>query len=516
MVFVCNIPWDLVHGSRPVKGNPGYDILEGGWPELLHELLHAGAFQLKHTIRIPLAEHIINRCIIQRNGIDIKLFPVAPPNHPDRIPDHRQGAQTEKIHFQQSQLFQRSHGKLGGNTIIVFLQRNIIRHRLPGDQNTGRMSGCMSRQSFQLPGHINQGPGGGILPVEHFQLLIPFHCLVNGHSDFIGNHPGNPIHFAIGHVQSPSHIPDGSSGCHGAKGNDLGHMILPIFPNDIINDFLPSFIAEIHINIRHADTLRIQEALKQQAVLHRIDLRDIQGIGHQTPGGTASTRSDNNPVVPGIFDKVPYNEEIVHISHLNDGLELILQAIPDFFRHFRISFLQPFVAEVPEILLCGTASRNIILREVEPAEFKPDMTPVHDPHGIFQSFRILPKQKFHFLRGFQVELRSFKAEPVGILYGLSGLDAEQDIMGIGILPVDIVHVIGRDQRNAGFPADPNQPFIDLSLGRQSVVLQFQIKGSLSKNPVQAVGGSHCIIIAPLFQQLGNLSCKTCAEPNQAP
>ena len=44
---------------------------------------------------------------------------------------------------------------------------------------------------------------------------------------------------------------------HGAEGNDLCDIILSVFCNDIINDFLPALNTKINIEVRHGNTLRI-------------------------------------------------------------------------------------------------------------------------------------------------------------------------------------------------------------------------------------------------------------------
>ena len=73
---------------------------------------------------------------------------------------------------------------------------------------------------------------------------------------------GDLIHLGIGNVHHASHIANHAAGCHRAEGDDLCHMVIAVFPANVIHHFTPAGIAEIHINIGHTHTLGVQEALK--------------------------------------------------------------------------------------------------------------------------------------------------------------------------------------------------------------------------------------------------------------
>ena len=96
------------------------------------------------------------------------------------------------------------------------------------------------------------------LAAEVLQMLR----LLKGNADFIGDKFGDAIHVRIIHAHGPAHITHRGLGLHGTKGNDLGHIIAPIFFSDIINDLAPPLVAKININIRHAFAPRIHKTLK--------------------------------------------------------------------------------------------------------------------------------------------------------------------------------------------------------------------------------------------------------------
>ena len=71
-------------------------------------------------------------------------------------------------------------------------------------------------------------------------------------------------------------------------------MVSPIFLDDVIDHFLAPVHAEIHIDIRQGDAVRVEEALKQQGVMEWIQVGDAQRIGDKAAGGGASSWSNRN------------------------------------------------------------------------------------------------------------------------------------------------------------------------------------------------------------------------------
>ena len=52
-----------------------------------------------------------------------------------------------------------------------------------------------------------------------------------------------------------------------AERDDLRYLLAAVFLGDVLNHLAAPVRAEVDVDIRHADALRIQKALKQQAVL---------------------------------------------------------------------------------------------------------------------------------------------------------------------------------------------------------------------------------------------------------
>ena len=137
----------------------------------------------------------------------------------------------------------------------------------------------MPRQSFQTFRIVYEIADILLLLISLAKLRIHCQRFVNGDIKFLGDHFCNGIHLGIGHIKNTPHIPDHTAGSQGTEGYDLNHTVVSVFPPDVVNNLLTPFKAEIHINIRHGNSLRIQETLKQQIVFNRIKLGDSQCIG---------------------------------------------------------------------------------------------------------------------------------------------------------------------------------------------------------------------------------------------
>ena len=182
------------------------------------------------------------------------------------------------------------------------------------------MHSRMPRQTFQTFCRIDQPLDLRVILVHLAQIRAHFQSQIQCHAKIIRHCLCDGIHIIVWHIHDASNVPDDALCLEGSKGDDLGHTVLAIFFNDIINDLTSAVEAEVDINIRHGYTFRVQKSLKQKIVTNRIDIGDTGRIGHQTSGCTASSRSYWDMMCSGIIDKIPDDQKIIHISHLLDGL----------------------------------------------------------------------------------------------------------------------------------------------------------------------------------------------------
>ena len=132
------------------------------------------------------------------------------------------------------------------------------------------------------------------------------------------NHIREAVGLLDAHVADAGDILDGALGRHRTEGNHAGNVVLAVFPVHIFVGHRQAF--EIHVDIRHVDAVRIEEALEQQVILDRVEIRDFQAVGDDGAGGGAAPGPDHRTGGARSGDIVLDDEEVVREAHPADGL----------------------------------------------------------------------------------------------------------------------------------------------------------------------------------------------------
>jgi hypothetical protein len=74
--------------------------------------------------------------VVQRHHFDVQLLPASLFDQLHAIGDHRQGGQSQKVHFEQAHLFDRLH-VVGSHDFVVLgpVQRHQLRQRSRRDHH---------------------------------------------------------------------------------------------------------------------------------------------------------------------------------------------------------------------------------------------------------------------------------------------------------------------------------------------------------------------------------------------
>ena len=394
---------DGIHGTRAVEGDRRDDILKAARFHVRQEAGHARAFHLEHAFRIAPADHLIDFRIVQR---DILRSHVRSgfPHHIQRVPDHRQRPQAQEVHLQQAQPLDRSHGILGGDYLVVPLQRHEFHHGFPGNQHARRVGGRVPRHPLQGHCRVDQFPDLRLVVIHLPQHRGNLQRFAQSHTQVKGNRLGHGVRLLVTHSQHPTDVPHNALGRHRTEGDDLAHMVRSVFPGDIVDNLLPPFVAEVHVDIRHAHPFRVQEALKQQLVLQRIQHRDAQRVGDDGAGAAAASRAYHDSVGFRIVNEVPHDQEIVHIAHMLDRGKFILQPLPGLvpLLRVRIELLHAFRAQAAQHALRRLAFRHGIMWQAGHAELKLDVAALRDLLRPVHGIRDLAEDCPHLLFTFNV------------------------------------------------------------------------------------------------------------------
>ncbi len=306
----------------------------------------------------------------------------------------------------------------------------------------------MTRQPFQRHRQVKDFSGRWIFFITSLEFLAHCQGVFQRDVQHRRHQFGDPVHFAERYVQRPADIPYRGAGSHRPERDDLRHMVDPIAGGHILDDFAAPDIAKVDVDIRHGHAFRIQEPLKQQPVLQRINIGDFQQIRHDAPRSRSPARAHRNPRLSGILYKIPDDQKIAGKAHTLDHGQFIIQPLPFQRPGSGITRRQCLLTEFPQVGIRRNAGRQRKIRQMQVPELKIDLAALRDPAGIRQRFGIFGKQRRHFPAGFQIEFRGRKTHASRIFNALARLYAEQYIMGVGVGPVDIMNIVGGDQPDA--------------------------------------------------------------------
>ena len=432
-VPVAQIDGNGVHGARTVQADQSDDIFKVLGLQAHKHLFHAGGFQLEHTLGIALPQHFIGIrvVIVQITDGELRVLLL---HRNLRISDDSQGAQTQKVHLQKTQLFDLGHVELGHRQAVVGGKRQIIIRRLRRNDHACRVGGGVPGHTLHLQCGVDELGHLRIGIVELFQLAGNLQCPLEGHFQLHRHKLCHYIYLLVRESHHTAHVPDGVASCHRTKGNDLRHMVRTVFAVDVVDDFLSALVAEVHVEIRHTDALRVQKALEDQVVADGIDIRDAHAVGSNTARAGAASRPHRDALTFCKIDIVPHDEVVVGIPHGLDHADLVFQAVDVGLRHVRaVAALQAVPAELFKVGLIIHAVRGFVVRDLGVTELKVKIALLGNLCRIGAGFRYHGEQLVHLVCGLDVEFISLELHAVGILNGLAGLDAQQDALHLGVL-----------------------------------------------------------------------------------
>ncbi len=216
-----------------------------------------------------------------------------------RIVDNRQVLEAEEIELYEADLLHVLHGILGGDrtALLVLVDRAELFQHVRGDHDPGRMGRGVAGKPFQTqrniekPAHLRVGVG------QLVQLRFLLQGLLQGDPEHFGNQLGDPVHIAVGHVEGAPHVPDHPPCRHGAEGDDLADLVPAVLVGNILDHLLAPVLAEVHVDIRHGNPLRVEKTLEQEVIGNRVDIGDPDG--DRQPANRPPTPCRDRPESPG-------------------------------------------------------------------------------------------------------------------------------------------------------------------------------------------------------------------------
>ena len=240
-------------------------------------------------------------------------------------------------------------------------------------------------------------------------------------------------------------------------------------------------------------------------MLQRAEVGDPQGVGRDRAGAGATAGADPDAVVLGPVDEVGDHQVVAAVALARDDAELHVDPLLDVSRQSLagVARLDPAPHLLDEPGLLGLAGRHVGAGHVAAGRLgELDVAPLRDEQGVVAGLRHpepVGPQLAHLGRGLDVVAAAVELEPVGVGQSLAGRDADQGIVGAGVLGVVVVGVVGRDRRDAEVLAEPQQVVTDPLLDVDPVVHQLEEEAVLAEDLLELGGRAAGFVVLPQAQ-----------------
>ena len=466
-----------------VQGQHGDDVLEARGLEHAQVLAHARAFHLEDAVGVAAGVKVVGGGVGEGQVVQVGRRPALQGDVVQGVLDEGHGLEAQEVELHQTGFF--GHGAVElGHEFAAFagVEGQELVHGPGRDHQTGGVGGGMARQALQTAGRIQQLFHLRVGIVQLLEVWLGFQGLVDGHLEVVGHQLGDAVGLGKAHAQGAAHVTHHALGLHGAEGGDLGHAVLAVGVHHMLDDLGAAAFAEVHVDIGQGDALGVEEALEKQIVGQGVQVGDAQRPGHQRTGGRTAARAHGDAVVLGPVDELLHDEEVAGEAHLKDDLELVLQAVAVGLRVdagavgvlFQAAF-QTFLGQAAELGIQAGAFGQLVDREIVVPHVQFHVAALGDLGRVAQGLGQMAEHGLHLLAGLVVEVMGAEAHALGVVHGGLGLDAEQHLVGVGVVGVEVMAVVGGHDGQLEMVGYLQQALVGYLLLGQAVGLQLQIE-----------------------------------------
>ena len=452
------------HRARPVERQDRGDVLEVGRGQAREQCPHAGVVQLEHAQGVAAGEQLVGGDVVEGQLLEDDLVAPVGLDVAQRVVEDRQVAQAQEVHLEQAEGLAGPHVELGDDRAVLLAahDRDDVEQRLGRQDHAGRVHAPLPAQALEAACGVDDLAQVRLALVERAELrglLVAGVARVEdpGQRDVLAHDRrrhrlGEPLPHGERVAEHAGGVLEGGLGLDRAVGDDLGDPLLAVALGGVADHLGAPALVEVHVDVGHRDALGVEEPLEQQAVAHRVELGDPQGVGDQRTGGRPTARADADADALGVVDEVGGHQEVAGEAHLADDAHLVGGLVAAVLRH---AVREP-VGQAALDLLDQPRLLGLPLGHREAGHEVAALGELHvaalgDQQGVVARLGMLGPERAHLLGGLQVEVAGVELEPVRVGHRLAGLHAQQHLVGLGVRGVRVVQVVGGQQRAARGP-----------------------------------------------------------------
>ncbi|GBD15908.1 hypothetical protein HRbin26_00803 [bacterium HR26] len=136
---------------------------------------------------------------------------------------------------------------------------------------------------------------------------------------------------------------------------------------------------------------------------------------------------------------------------------------------------------------------------MQSAELELNLAALGDAYGVLQGLRHVLEDAPHLFGALEVELIRLHPHALRIMDRGIGLDADQKVLHRSIGLVEVVDIVGRDQRQAEFPRQADELPVRLLLLGQAVILQLDEEALGAENVSERHREAPCLLLVAVHE-----------------
>ena len=140
-------------------------------------------------------------------------------------------------------------------------------------------------EALERPGEVDDLAHQRVGVVGGAELLPRLEALLEVDLRAFGDQLRDPVDRAVGDLEHAAGVADGGARHHRREGDDLGDAIAAVLLRDVVDHPVAARDREVDVHVRQVFARRVEEALEQEAVPHRVEVGDLEAVGGQAAGG---------------------------------------------------------------------------------------------------------------------------------------------------------------------------------------------------------------------------------------
>ena len=446
---------DVLHRTGPIQRDERHQLGDAVRPQLLDRAAHARRLQLEDAERIALTEHLERPRVAIRQRRQVDRHAVSAGDDLDGAAEDREIREAEEVHLEQANLCDLRHGELRRRDRRLVaarraLERHVLRERLAGNDDAGRVRAGVPRNALEPARRIDQAADLRLGLVRARQLGALVECLAERHVQCVGNEAGDSIDLAVAHAERAARVADRRLRAERPERDDLRDAVVPVLLRDVSNHLVTPVIGDVHVDVGRLLAVDVQEALEDEARGERVDEGDVERVQDDARRCRAAHAEHDAGALAELGDVVD-DEKVIRETRLLDDVKLVLQAGAHVVRCERVLAIEPLAREACQVLVGGDAGRDLRLRQKQPPELQLEVALLGDELRVRHRLRKVAEQLEHL---------RFRLHVVGVVVHLQlplrvidrrvRADAQQHVVDRRVLARRVVRVVRRDERDGCF------------------------------------------------------------------